>query len=55
MFTDIQMLVEAEVFVGTFSSNIGRIVYELRDAIGKRRETTINIEGRQWHPARFRG
>lgn len=55
LFADIQMLVEAEVFVGTYTSNIGRLVFLLRDAIGKPRESTINLEGMSWWPGgRFR-
>lgn len=55
LFADIQMLVEAEVFVGTYTSNLGRLVFLLRDAIGKPRESTINLEGSNWWPGgRFR-
>lgn len=51
MFADLDQLTKAEMFVGTFSSNIGRLVALLREASGKPRESSISIDG-DWVPGR---
>lgn len=51
MFTDLKQLAKAEVFVGTFSSNVGRLVALLREAAGKSRKSSISID-RDWAPGR---
>ena len=48
IIADIEMLVEADIFVGTFSSNIGRLVAILRDGIGKSTDSSISMDAR-WH------
>lgn len=52
MFADLQQLTAAEVFVGTFTSNVGRLVYLRREASGsKLRESSISLDD-EWHPGR---
>ena len=48
IIADIEKLVEADIFVGTFSSNIGRLVAILRDGIGKSTDSSISMDAR-WH------
>ena len=53
MFADLHQLTHASVFVGTFSSNIGRLVALLRQNIGnKQASTTISIDRDGWNPGR---
>ncbi|CAM9749320.1 unnamed protein product [Ascophyllum nodosum] len=52
-FADLHQLTHASVFVGTFSSNIGRLVALLRQNIGKKQaSTTISIDRNGWTPGR---
>lgn len=51
MFADLEQLTKSELFVGTFSSNVGRLVALLREAAGKSRESSISID-RDWVPGR---
>lgn len=51
MFADLEQLTKAELFVGTFSSNVGRLVALLREAAGKSRQSAISIDG-AWLPGR---
>lgn len=44
MFSDLQQLTLSEVFVGTFSSNVGRLVAVLRDSIHKDRSSAISLD-----------
>lgn len=54
MFADLQQLAAAEVFVGTFSSNVGRLVFLLREAGGlKNRTSSISLDD-DWYPGRRR-
>ena len=48
---DIEKLVESDIFVGTFSSNIGRLVAILRDGIGKSTESSISMDN-EWYAGR---
>lgn len=53
MLADFKRLVEAEVFVGTFSSNVGRLMVVLREAGGtKSRESSISVDTPNWWPGR---
>ncbi|CAN0541458.1 unnamed protein product [Scytosiphon promiscuus] len=52
MMADLEQLAAAEVFVGTFSSNIGRLVAVLRDALGKPRSSAISVDTELWFPGR---
>ncbi|CAM9899855.1 unnamed protein product [Ascophyllum nodosum] len=55
MFADLHQLTHASLFVGTFSSNVGRLVALLRRRIGqKRKRTTISIDKNGWTPGRRR-
>ena len=49
LFSDIERLSNAEVFVGTFSSNIGRIVHVARESKNKPRTSSISLDVK-WHP-----
>lgn len=45
VFADLQMLSASPVFVGTFSSNIGRVVALLREGIhGHPRDSCISLD-----------
>lgn len=45
MFADLQMLSAANVFVGTYSSNVGRLVALLREGVdGHGRESCISLD-----------
>lgn len=43
------------VFVGTFSSNLSRLVVKLRTANGSHPETTFKVDDFIWDPARRKG
>ena len=49
IIADIEKLVESDIFVGTFSSNIGRLVAILRDGIGKSTDSSISMDT-AWFP-----
>lgn len=53
MFADLEQLVKAELFVGTFSSNVGRLAALLREAAGKPLESSVSIDI-EWVPGRMR-
>ncbi|CAN0483742.1 unnamed protein product, partial [Scytosiphon promiscuus] len=53
MFADIEQLAVADVFVGTFTSNVGKLVVMLREGLGKRRSSSISLDA-PWHPVRSR-
>lgn len=46
------MLGEAEIFVGTFSSNIARRVVLIRDSNGLDRDTAMSVDAPVWHAGR---
>ena len=52
-FADIEQLAAADVFVGTFTSNVGRLVAMLREGLGKPRESSISLDA-SWQPVRSR-
>ncbi|CAM9831289.1 unnamed protein product, partial [Sphacelaria rigidula] len=52
MFADLHQLAASEVFVGTFSSNIGRLVYLLRKNNGKDGDSSISLDTQGWWPGR---
>ncbi|CAB1104168.1 GT23 [Ectocarpus sp. CCAP 1310/34] len=53
-FADLQQLTAADLFVGTFSSNIGRLLVLLRESIGlKDRASAVSIDG-PWRAGRRR-
>ena len=51
---ELQMLAGADVFSGTFSSNLGRIVALMRHTLHKPEQSTLSVDGRRWFPARKR-
>ncbi|CAN0094322.1 unnamed protein product, partial [Laminaria digitata] len=51
---DLEQLAAAELFVGTFSSNVGRFVVLLREGLGKPRNSTISLDRKSWYPGRQR-
>jgi len=51
LFSDIERLSNAEVFVGTFSSNMGRIVHVARESKNKPRNSSRSLDVK-WHPGR---
>ncbi|CAN0312629.1 unnamed protein product [Ectocarpus sp. 12 AP-2014] len=53
-FADLQQLTAADLFVGTFSSNMGRLLVLLRESIGlKDRASAVSIDG-PWRAGRRR-
>ena len=50
---DFEQLAAADVFVGTFSSNVGRLVMLLREGAGKARSSCISLDS-VWKPNRQR-
>eukprot|EP00752_Nemacystus_decipiens_P018203 g16332.t1 len=53
-FADLHQCTSADVFVGTFSSNMGRLLVLLRESIGlKPRSSSISLDG-PWWPGRRR-
>lgn len=42
------MLAGADVFCGTFSSNIGRLVALLRETLKKPRDSTLSADIKDW-------
>lgn len=54
IMADPEQLAAADVFVGTFSSNIGRLVMVLRDGLGKPRSSAISLDTEFWWPGRQR-
>ncbi|CAM9447993.1 unnamed protein product, partial [Laminaria digitata] len=55
ILADLEQLAAAELFVGTFSSNVGRLVMLLREGRGKPRSSSISLDVGSWHPGRHRG
>ena len=55
IIADIEQLAAADVFVGTFSSNVGRLVAVLREGLGKTRNSSISLDAKAWYPGRSRG
>ncbi|CAM9114923.1 unnamed protein product [Laminaria digitata] len=53
LMADLEQLAAADVFVGTCSSNIGRLVMLLRDNLGKEKNSGISLDG-AWNPMRQR-
>ena len=53
LIADLDQLAAADVFVGTCSSNLGRLVMVLRDGLGKTSNTSISLD-RPWYPKRER-
>lgn len=52
LFVDLQQLSLAEVFVGTFSSNLGRLIAVLREGNGRERSSAISVDRPTWTPGR---
>ena len=46
------MLSQANVFVGTFSSNVARIVVLLRESRGMERSSSLSVDVQDWFPER---
>ena len=54
LIADLEQLTAAEVFVGTLTSNLGRLVVLLREGVGKPRDSTLSLD-KEWYPNRKRG
>lgn len=50
---DLKQLAAADVFVGTCSSNLGRLVMVLRDGLGKEKDSAISLD-LPWYPKKER-
>lgn len=53
LLADFEQLAAADVFVGTCSSNVGRLVMLLRDGLGKDESSGISLD-LPWGPNRHR-
>ncbi|CAM9235847.1 unnamed protein product, partial [Laminaria digitata] len=53
LLADLEQLAAADVFVGTCSSNLGRLVMVLRDGLGKDKKSSISLD-LPWYPKRQR-
>lgn len=52
LFLDIEMLSKAEVFIGTFSSNLGRLIVTSRESFTQIRDSSISVDWKNWFPGR---
>ncbi|CAN0020748.1 unnamed protein product, partial [Scytosiphon promiscuus] len=52
LHTELAIMAAADVFVGTFSSNIGRLVYLIREGHGFARNSTISVDDPDWYMGR---
>lgn len=52
LFTDLHQLARADVFVGTFTSNVGRMVMVLREGFQKERTSAISLDKKYWFSGR---
>lgn len=52
LHTELAMMSAADVFVGTFSSNIARLVFLVREGLGFPRNSTISVDDPLWHLGR---
>ncbi|CAM9648443.1 unnamed protein product [Laminaria digitata] len=50
ILADFDQLAAAELFVGTFTSNVGRFVVLLREGLGKPRHSSISMDASSWYP-----
>ncbi|CAM9858440.1 unnamed protein product, partial [Ectocarpus sp. 12 AP-2014] len=48
LHAELHMMSHADVFVGTFSSNIGRLVYLMREVNGLPRNSTLSVDVPEW-------
>ncbi|CAN0182913.1 unnamed protein product [Scytosiphon promiscuus] len=46
---ELKMMSEADVFVGTFSSNMARFVYLMRESNGQQRNSTVSVDKPVWY------
>lgn len=49
-FAELQMLAESDVFVGSFSSNVSRLLALRRESLGRPRGSTLSVDIPAWHP-----
>ncbi|CAM9723102.1 unnamed protein product, partial [Hapterophycus canaliculatus] len=52
LHAELAMMAAADVFVGTFSSNIARMLYLFREGLGFPRNSTISVDVPEWYPGR---
>ena len=51
-FTELTMMAEGNIFVGTFSSNVARMIVIWREAKGLPRGSTLSVDNPVWYPGR---
>lgn len=49
LVADMNKLAHSEVFVGSFSSNLGRLVAVFREGNGKPRDSSMSVDIKMWH------
>ena len=52
LFTELRMMAEGNVFVGTFSSNVARLMVLLREVKGWPRSSTLSVDEPAWYLGR---
>ncbi|CAM9580923.1 unnamed protein product [Hapterophycus canaliculatus] len=52
LHAELAMMSAADVFVGTFSSNIARLLYLVREGLGFSRNSTISVDEPSWFAGR---
>ncbi|CAM9141048.1 unnamed protein product, partial [Ascophyllum nodosum] len=52
LFAELEMLSQANVFVGTFTSNVARLIMLMREAKGMPRSSTLSVDRPNWFAAR---
>ena len=51
-FTELKMLSQANVFVGTYSSNVARMIALLRESRDMPRSSILSLDIPDWYPNR---
>ncbi|CAM9139363.1 unnamed protein product [Ascophyllum nodosum] len=52
LFAELEMLSQANVFVGTFTSNVAQLIMLMREAEGTPRSSTLSVDRPNWFAAR---
>lgn len=52
LMAELLMLAEADVFSGTLTLNVGRLVHLMRHTLNKPPESTVSADAPRWHPGR---
>lgn len=53
LIAELQMMAGADVFCGTYSSNVGRLVVLLREALNLPRDSALSCDRPDWYAGRY--